>query len=93
MYILVQLAHSLFLALRDLNPTPWHSVPCRIVLDEAHTIRNRRTEMSRACCALQGGHHWLMTGTPIVNSAEDVFQLFKFLWYRYTPHAALQSMS
>lgn len=54
----------------------------RIVLDEAHTIRNRQTEMSRSCCALQGTHRWAMTGTPIVNSADDVFQLFKFLWFR-----------
>lgn len=56
----------------------WH----RIVLDEAHTIRNRSTAISRSCCALQGVHRWAMTGTPIVNSAEDVFSLFKFLWFR-----------
>ena len=63
-----------------LQPTLCHVG--RIVLDEAHLIRNRRTEVSRGCCSLTGTHRWAVTGTPIVNSAEDVFALFKFLWYR-----------
>ena len=56
---------------------------CRAILDEAHVIRNKRTLAARACMALQAERHWCLTGTPIVNSASDVFSLFCFL--RFTP--------
>lgn len=55
---------------------------CRIVLDEAHSIRNKRTSASQACCSLQGEARWCLTGTPNVNSANDAFALFKFTRYR-----------
>ncbi|KAK9448166.1 SNF2 family N-terminal domain-containing protein [Limtongia smithiae] len=51
----------------------------RIVLDEAHTIRNRASLMSRACCGLQAERKWALTGTPIVNRLEDLYSLVKFL--------------
>ncbi|ODO09770.1 DNA repair protein RAD5 [Cryptococcus amylolentus CBS 6273] len=55
----------------------------RIVLDEAHNIKNRTAMVSRACYELQGQRRWALTGTPIVNRLEDLYSLLHFL--RITP--------
>lgn len=51
----------------------------RIILDEAHVIKNRRSKSARACYELNAIHRWVLTGTPIVNRLEDLFSLVRFL--------------
>ncbi|KAJ5587417.1 DNA repair protein rad5 [Penicillium hispanicum] len=51
----------------------------RIILDEAHLIKNRRSKSARACYELKATHRWALTGTPIVNRLEDLFSLVRFL--------------
>lgn len=51
----------------------------RIILDEAHTIKNRQSKTARACYELSAEHRWVLTGTPIVNKLEDLFSLVRFL--------------
>ncbi|KAH6845784.1 SNF2 family N-terminal domain-containing protein [Chaetomium sp. MPI-CAGE-AT-0009] len=51
----------------------------RIVLDEAHDIRNRTTKQYQAVTALRAKHRWCLTGTPIQNSVEDLGALVSFL--------------
>ena len=49
------------------------------MLDEAHIIRNRLTEQSKACFLLQAERRWTLTGTPIQNHLDDIFPLLHFL--------------
>jgi len=51
----------------------------RIILDEAHGIKNTDTAISKACCLLNADRKWCVTGTPIQNSLKDVYGLIKFL--------------
>jgi DNA repair protein RAD5 len=51
----------------------------RVILDEAHCIKNPVTISSRACCMLKAERRWCVTGTPIQNSLQDAFGLIKFL--------------
>jgi DNA repair protein RAD5 len=51
----------------------------RVILDEAHIIKNRRSKTARACYDLKATHRWVLTGTPIVNRLEDLFSLVRFL--------------
>ena len=51
----------------------------RIILDEAHYIKNRQSKTAKACYELNATHRWVLTGTPIVNRLEDLFSLVRFL--------------
>jgi SNF2 family DNA or RNA helicase len=51
----------------------------RIVLDEAHEIRNESALKSKACYQLNGKYKWCITGTPIQNELKDLYSLLKFL--------------
>jgi DNA repair protein RAD5 len=67
---------------RGINSAQWglFSVEFfRVILDEAHYIKNRGSKTARACYELKGVHRWVLTGTPIVNRLEDLFSLVRFL--------------
>ncbi|KAJ6200143.1 SNF2 family N-terminal domain-containing protein [Bipolaris maydis] len=53
----------------------------RVILDEAHTIRNHNTSTAQAITALQATSRWAVSGTPIQNSLLDFYGLFKFLHF------------
>jgi DNA repair protein RAD5 len=51
----------------------------RVILDEAHHIKNRSSKTAKACYEIAAEHRWALTGTPIVNRLEDLFSLVRFL--------------
>jgi len=53
----------------------------RVVLDEAHIIRNPGGQKARACAALEATHYWCLTGTPCVNGVFDLWTLLSFVQY------------
>ncbi|KAK6942145.1 HIRAN domain [Dillenia turbinata] len=55
----------------------------RIILDEAHNIKNVNARQSRAVTDLQASRRWVVTGTPIHNGSHDLFSLMAFL--RFEP--------
>lgn len=56
----------------------------RVILDEAQSIKNYRTQVARACWGLRAKRRWCLSGTPIQNAVEDLFSYFRFL--RYEPY-------
>ncbi|KAM0983200.1 hypothetical protein TB2_010582 [Malus domestica] len=61
----------------------------RVILDEAQTIKNHRTQVARACCSLRAKRRWCLSGTPIQNTIDDLYSYFRFL--RYDPYAVYKS--
>ncbi|KAJ5380493.1 uncharacterized protein N7496_002921 [Penicillium cataractarum] len=51
----------------------------RIVLDEAHNIRELGNQQTKAIMSLNSQRRWSVTGTPIQNRLEDLLSVTKFL--------------
>ncbi len=51
----------------------------RIVLDEAHNIKNHKTAQTQAILKLTAHHRLALTGTPVENRPLDLWSIFNFL--------------
>lgn len=57
-----------------------HSVKWnRIILDEAHYVKDRRCNTTRAILALESSYKWALSGTPLQNRVGELYSLVRFL--------------
>ncbi|KAG0289367.1 DNA repair protein rad16, partial [Linnemannia gamsii] len=57
-----------------LHRIKWH----RIVLDEAHNIKERSCNTARSAFALQSDRKWSLSGTPMQNRVGELYSLIRF---------------
>ncbi|RAL65691.1 hypothetical protein DID88_005359 [Monilinia fructigena] len=66
--------------LGDLHRINWR----RVILDEAHAIKNNSARTSLACQNLKSVYRWCLTGTPLLNRLEELFPYLRFLKANYS---------
>lgn len=51
----------------------------RVILDEAHEIRNRRSKRFKSAMKIDAPYRWAVTGTPVFNDIDDFVSLCAFI--------------
>lgn len=62
-------------ALGELFTVEWH----RVILDEAHAIKNGATHTSKACIQLRSKYRWALTATPLHNGLHEILPYMQFV--------------
>ncbi|CAE7175903.1 unnamed protein product [Rhizoctonia solani] len=60
--------------------SPLHGIDwCRIILDEAHNIKERSTNTAKAAFELKSSYKWCLSGTPLQNRVGELYSLVRFI--------------
>ncbi|KAG8796960.1 DNA repair protein rad16 [Serendipita sp. 411] len=51
----------------------------RVILDEAHNIKERSTSTAKAAFELEAKYRWCLSGTPLQNRVGELYSLVRFL--------------
>ena len=65
------------------NKSLFKGIRGRLVLDEAHRIRNPSSECYKAVSAIKRKITWVITATPLVNTIKDIRALLSLCGYDY----------
>jgi SNF2 family DNA or RNA helicase len=63
--------------LNDIHRVQWD----RIIFDEGHHLRNRKTNLYKGALHLKARIKWVVSGTPIQNSKSDFYNLCRIIGY------------
>ncbi|MBQ9759329.1 MAG: DEAD/DEAH box helicase, partial [Opitutales bacterium] len=80
---------TLAIDLSFFQASEWHT----IFADEAQQIKNRRSRNARSLKELFSGTRFVLTGTPIENSHDDLRSLFEFLMPGFLPSGTSASLA
>lgn len=58
-----------------LHDIKWH----RVILDEAHNIKDRSCNTAKGAFQLQAKYKWCLSGTPLQNRVGELYSLIRFL--------------
>ncbi|CEP18383.1 hypothetical protein [Parasitella parasitica] len=58
-----------------LHKVKWH----RVILDEAHNIKDRSSNTARSVFNVHGTFKWSLTGTPLQNRVGELYSLIRFM--------------
>ncbi|KAJ1920409.1 DNA repair protein rad16 [Mycoemilia scoparia] len=62
------------------EPSVLHGIKwARVVLDEAHNIKDRSCNTARSAFALNADRKWCLSGTPLQNRVGELYSLIRFL--------------
>ncbi|TIA73996.1 hypothetical protein E3P92_01431 [Wallemia ichthyophaga] len=62
------------------EPSPLHAINWhRIILDEAHNIKERSSNTSKAAFGLKSNFKWCLSGTPLQNRVGELYSLVRFI--------------
>ncbi|CAE6404314.1 unnamed protein product [Rhizoctonia solani] len=60
--------------------SPLHAITWRrIILDEAHNIKERSTNTAKGAFELKGDYRWCLSGTPLQNRVGELYSLVRFI--------------
>jgi len=59
----------------EIHKTKWD----RVVIDEAHSIKNKKSKLHKSVVCLQTDSRWCLTATPVMNRMTDFIYLMEFI--------------